>query len=149
MKLLLCGPPGVGKTSVGEELLGRLRGAGHAVRSLHSDDFSRNTYGRMYDRLMDDPDADWLVDGTFYRCEWQDRFRNLPDAHLVYLTASLDTALKRNRERRNPISERGVRAMHGKFEEPMNPDLTLDTETLSVEGAADALERYWETWHRD
>ena len=89
MKLLLCGPPGVGKTSVGEELLGRLREAGRDFRILHSDDFARNTYGQMYERVTADSDADWLVDGTFYRREWQDRFRNLPDAHLVYLTASL------------------------------------------------------------
>ncbi len=146
MKLLLCGPPGVGKTTVGEGLLGRLREADRDFRVMHSDDFSRNTYGRMYERVTADLDADWLVDGTFYRREWQDRFRNLPDAHLVYLTASLDTALERNRERENPISEQGVRAMHGKFEEPRHPTLTLDTEKLSAKDAVDALERYVETW---
>ncbi|WP_128478324.1 ATP-binding protein [Halorussus pelagicus] len=146
MKLLLCGPPGVGKTTVAEQLLGRLHRAGHDFRVLHSDDFSRNTYGQMYERVSADPDADWLLDGTFYEREWQDRFRNLPDAHLIYLTASLETALERNRECKNAISERGVQAMHGKFEKPERPDLTLDTEALSVSEAADAIERYVATW---
>ena len=146
MKLLLCGPPGVGKTTVAERLLGRLREAGHDFRVLHSDDFSGNTYGRMYERVAADPDADWLVDGTFYEREWQDRFRSLSDAHLVFLTASLETALERNREREDAIPERGVRAMYGKFEEPERPDLTLDTEELAVTEAVDAIERYVATW---
>ncbi|UPV73992.1 AAA family ATPase [Halorussus limi] len=146
MKLLLCGPPGVGKTTVAERLLGRLSGAGRDVRVLHSDDFSRNTYEKLYERVLADPDADWLLDGTFYRREWQERFLDFPDAHLVYLTAGLETAVERNRERENPIPERGVRAMHGEFERPERPDLTLDTERLSVSESVDALERYVSTW---
>ena len=52
----------------------------------------------------------------------------------------------RNRERDNSISGRGVRAMHGKFDPPENPDLTLDTETVSASEAADAISRYILTW---
>jgi adenylylsulfate kinase len=146
VKLLLCGPPGVGKTTVAERLRRRLREAGFEFRVLHSDDFSRNTYGKMYERVQTAPDADWLLDGTLYQHEWQDRFRAFSDAHLVFLTAGLGTALERNCERDDSIPEPGLRAMHGKFERPENPDLTLDTEELSVAEAVDAVERYVRTW---
>ncbi|MFC4450204.1 AAA family ATPase [Halorussus aquaticus] len=146
MKLLLCGPPGVGKTTVAERLRDALRAAGRELRVLHSDDFSRNTYEQMYERVLADPTADWLLDGTFYRRKYQERFRALLDAHLVHLTASLETALERNQAREDAIDERGVRVMHGQFEEPETTDLTLDTESSSVEETVAAVERYVSTW---
>jgi adenylylsulfate kinase len=149
VKLLLCGPPAVGKTTVAERLQSRLGEADHDFRVLHSDAFSRNTYDQMYERVTGaDPDADWILDGTFYRHELQERFRDRPDAHLAYLTASRETALARNRVRANPIDERGVYAMFGRFEAPENPDLTLDTEGSPVEETVDALERYVLTWEK-
>jgi hypothetical protein len=73
------------------------------VGLLHSDDFSRNTYDQMYERVSGaDPDADRILDATFYRHELQERFRDLPDAHLANLTASRETALERNRVRAVP-----------------------------------------------
>lgn len=150
MILVHCGPPGVGKTTIAERLQRRLREKRHDFRLLHSDDFSRNTYEQMYEGVTEaDPETDWILDGTFYRRELQERFRSLPDAHLVYVAASREAALERNRERENPIEEQGVYAMHGKFEEPENPDLTLDTDELSVEEAVDALERYVHEWRKN
>ena len=147
VKLVLCGPPGVGKTTVAERLQSRLRAESLDFRLLHSDDFSRNTYDQMYEQVTDaDPAIDWILDGTFYRRELQERFRDLSDAHLVYLTASRETALERNRARADSIDERGVYAMFGKFEPPESPDLTLDTERSSVEEAVEALVRYVLTW---
>jgi adenylylsulfate kinase len=149
VKLVLCGPPGVCKTTVAERLQRRLRDDGCEFRLRHSDDFSRNTYERPYECATDaDSGTDWILDGTFYRREWQTRFRALPDTHLVSLTASLETALERNRQREDSIPERGVRAMHGKFEPPECPDLLLDTEQLSTVEAMDALERYVLTWRK-
>ncbi len=86
----------------------RLAAAGTPFEVLHSDDFSRRTYERLYDRVAEYPDGDWLLDGTFYRREWQERFLQLPDIRLVYVTASLQTCLERNRARANGIDERGV-----------------------------------------
>lgn len=143
MNLVFCGPPATGKTTVAERLRHRFR----EVRLLHSDDFSRDTYDRLYERVADaDSDADWILDGTFYRRALQERFRALPDAHLVHFTASLDAALARNRERADSIDEQGLRVMHAEFETPDNPDLTLDTERSSVEECVDALERYVVAW---
>ncbi|USZ68326.1 ATP-binding protein [Halorussus salilacus] len=147
MILLVCGPPGAGKTTVAGEARERLRTAGYGFRLLHSDDFSRNTYEKLYERVSADPDADWILDGTFYRREYQERFRGLPDAHLISVVASLELCLKRNREREDSIDRRGVHAMHADFEPPENPDLTLDTEVASVEEAADALGRYVIQWY--
>ncbi|WP_132060208.1 AAA family ATPase [Halorussus amylolyticus] len=149
MILVVCGPPGVGKTTIANRLHDRLRAAGRDFEILHSDDFSSNTYGQLFERVRDDPEADWILDGTFFERATQERFRSLPDAHLVSVAASLETCLKRNRERENPIEQRGVHAMHANFDVPRNPDLTLDTERLSATEATDALERYVETWLDD
>ena len=150
MILVLCGPPGVGKTTIAERLQRHLRDEGHDFRILHSDDFSRNTYDQMYEDVTEaDPETDWILDGTFYTREYQERFRSLSDAHLVYVTANRETALERNREREDPIEEQGVYSMHGKFEEPEQSDLTLDTDELSVEEAVDALERYIHEWRKN
>ena len=151
MLLIFCGPPGTGKTTVAQALADRLRADANAdaddFELLHSDDFSRNTYEQLYERAVEsDPETNWILDGTFYRTEYQKRFRALPDAHLVYVTASLEICLERNRVREDSIDEKGVYAMHAKFEEPQSPDLTLDTDELSVAEAVEAVVRYVRTW---
>ena len=146
MILIVCGPPGAGKTTIVTRLHDRLCATGRDFEVLHSDDFSRDTYGQMFERVRDDPEADWILDGTFFESAWQERFRSLPDAHLVSVAASLEACLERNREREDSIEQRGVHAMHANFDVPRNPDLTLDTETMSAAEGTDALERYVLTW---
>lgn len=106
---------------------------------LHSDDFARRTYERMYERVRD-AGGDWILDGTFYRRIHRERFRRLDDdCYVVWVRASLETCLARNGEREEPISERGVHVVFAEFEPPRE-DLTLDTEELSPDEAADRLE---------
>lgn len=139
MIVIVCGPPAVGKTTVAYHLRERLATRGHDYRLLHSDNFSRNTYDRLYNRVADSND-DWIVDGTFYRREWQERFLALEESLLVYLCASLETCLARNRERKNPIDEQGIHVVYREFEEP-DADLTVDTEAVGPPEAAERIVR--------
>lgn len=138
--VLVCGPAGAGKTTVATALRERLADRGLSFELLHSDDFSRDTYRRMYERVADS-DADWIVDGTFYRREWQTLFQRLDDEVLVvYLRADLETCLARNREREDQISERGVRVVWHEFDPP-RADVTVEVDEL---GAGEAVDRVLE-----
>jgi adenylylsulfate kinase len=66
--LVVCGPPGSGKTPIATRAHERLTAGGREFRLLHSEDFSRRTYEQMYQRVMD-PEDDCLLDGTFYQPE--------------------------------------------------------------------------------
>lgn len=119
MKLVLFGPPGVGKTTVAERLRERLGRAGLDFERLSSDAFSGNTYDRIRSRVTAaDAATDWLLDGTFYRRDLRERVPALGNAHFAFLTAELETCLARNRDRRDAIDEKGLYVMHEEFERP-------------------------------
>lgn len=123
--LLVCGPAGAGKTTVATALRDRLSERGLAFELLHSDDFARDTYRRM-DERVEGSDADWIVDGTFYEREWRTLFRRLDDdVPVVYLRADPETCLERNRTRADPIDEWGVHVVYHEFE-PRRADVTVD-----------------------
>lgn len=92
----------------------------------------------MFERVRE-AGGDWILDGTFYRRDHRERFRRLDDCRVVWVRASRERALERNREREASIDERGVHAMFAEFEPP-RADLTLDTEALSVAEATERLE---------
>ncbi|ELY59679.1 hypothetical protein C491_04906 [Natronococcus amylolyticus DSM 10524] len=145
MIVVICGSPGAGKTTVATRVADRLEARGEPVRLVHSDDFSRRTYERLFERVADGPDdVTWLVDGTFYRREWQERFRTLGDVRFVLVTASLETCLERNRRREDAIDEQGVHVVFREFDEPA-ADLEVDTDELS---ATEAVERVLEALDR-
>lgn len=136
--VLVCGPAGAGKTTVAAALRERLADRGLSFELLHSDDFSHDTYRRMYERVADSG-ADWIVDGTFYRREWQTLFQRLDDAVLVvYLRADLETCLARNRAREDEISERGVRVVWHEFDPP-RADVTVEVDDLDPEEAVNRI----------
>ncbi|WP_435124224.1 AAA family ATPase [Halobaculum sp. D14] len=144
MFVLLCGLPASGKTTLATGLQRRLADAGYTFELLHSDDYRRRTYERMYERVAGS-DADWILDGTFHRREWRVRFQTLRNVYVVWVDAAVETCVARNRARDEPISERGVYAVDAAFEPP-RADLTLDTDELTVEAALDRLEAAAVDW---
>lgn len=136
--VVLCGPPGAGKTTLARGLRERLAARGREFGVLHSDDFARRPYDRLYERVRE-AGGDWILDGTFYRRIHRERFRRFDDCYVVWVRASLATCLARNRERESPISERGVHAMFAEFEPPRE-DLLIDTDDLAVDAALGRLE---------
>ena len=144
MIVALCGPPGSGKTTVAEAAKERLVERGRAFSLVHSDQFSRRTYEQLFERVTGSEDDDWLVDGTFYRESFRDPFRGL-GARFVHVTADLETCLRRNRERAEPIDEVGVHVVYREFE-PIDADLAIDTDDLSPDEAVDRAVRAIERW---
>lgn len=147
MIVLLCGPPGTGKTTIARGVRERLAARGLSIRLLHSDEFSRRTYEQMYEQVAGSGE-DWLLDGTFYKREFRERFRGLDDARIVSVTASLETCLERNRARADPISETGVHVVYREFE-PIDADLVVDTDELSAEEGVERVTGAITDWRKE
>lgn len=138
MLLLLCGPPAAGKTTIASRLRERLAETGREVALLRSDRFDRQTYEQMYERVTDAPETAWILDGTFYKREWRDRFRTVGNVTLAYITADLETCIERNRQREDPIDEQGVHGIYHEFDEP-EADIVLNTDVLASNEAVEQL----------
>lgn len=146
MIVAICGPAGAGKTTLTARVRRRLEERAVSVTTFHSDDFSSRTYERLYERARDaPPDELTLVDGTFYRREWQTQFRTLEDVRVVHVTAALETCLRRNRSRVDPIEEQGVHVVYREFAVP-EADLTIDTDVVDASAATDRVVTALEAW---
>lgn len=146
MIVVICGPPGAGKTTIATRVNRWLEERGEPTQLLHSDDLSSRTYERLYERIAEGPDdVCWLVDGTFYQRKWQVQFRTLGDVRFVYVTASLETCLERNRTRAEPIDEQGVHVIYREFDEP-RAELEIDTDECSPTEAVERVLQAVEKW---
>ncbi|MFD1563811.1 AAA family ATPase [Haloarchaeobius amylolyticus] len=146
MIVVICGPPGAGKTTIATRVRRRLDARDVPVRLFHSDDFSSRTYEQLAEQVSAAPATGvTLVDGTFYRRRWQTKFRALGDVRFVHVTASLETCLERNRTRRDPIDEQGVHVVYREFETP-DADLEVDTDRWKPDAVADRIVAAIDTW---
>lgn len=137
MIVVICGPPAAGKTTVATLLRDRLEERRTPVLLLDSDEFGRNTYQRLYERVAGS-DEDWIIAGTFYKEPWQKRFRRLEDVVFVSLEADLETCLERNRRREEPIDEKAVHIVWREFHEPEDA-LTVDVTERSPDAVVDRI----------
>jgi tRNA uridine 5-carbamoylmethylation protein Kti12 len=147
--VIVCGPPGSGKSTLATRLRRRLLDRGYRFELRHSDDYERRTYDRMYADVAaaydDGSDTHWILDGTFVERAWRNRFYRLDDVYEVWVKASLESCLERNRQRAEPIPDRAVRTMYDRFDPP-RADLVVDTERLDIGAAVDRLEEAVLEW---
>ncbi len=124
MILIICGPPASGKSTLAEELRKELSEMGLDFSILHSDDFSRDTYDKMFEEVQDSCE-DWILDGTFYKKEFREPFKELDDVKVIYLVAGLETCLQRNQERSKELEDKVIHIIWHGFEE-IEADLVID-----------------------
>lgn len=163
MILVVCGPPGAGKTTVALGLNRRLEADGYEFRVVHTDDFATPVYDHLFERVAEAPEASWLLDGTFYKAKWQARIQGFPDVYVLLVTAGRDTCIRRNYERdgsaasdassassdvSDGVSDRAVKTIYDEFDWP-DADFTVDTDVLRVETAVDLAYERVQEWLRE
>lgn len=147
MILVVCGPPAAGKTTIATRLHRRLDADDYEFRVVHTDDLSTPRYERLIERVAAAPGANWLLDGTFYEAEYQERVREFPDVRVVLATADRDTCVRRNYER-DGIPERAVKVVYDEFDRP-DADFVVDTDVLGPATAVDLVHERVLDWLDD
>lgn len=132
MLLIICGTLASGKTAIANELKQKLK----EFKIVHSDQFKRNVYERIFKMVKEG--GNWIIDGTFYKNKWVKKFKELGNVKVIRVKASLETCLKRNRERKERIEEKAIKIIWKEFE-PIEADLIIDAESLSIKGAIEKI----------
>jgi tRNA uridine 5-carbamoylmethylation protein Kti12 len=127
---MFCGVPASGKSTIAQILNERLP----EVNMIVSDDISKHTYYNIM-RKVDERIGEYkyiIVDGTFYKEKWRKELREVvgdrDDIKLVYVQCSLETCLQRNQERGDSIPEKAIHIIWNDFDEPEDPDISINTE---------------------
>lgn len=163
--LWITGLPGSGKSTVADAVKQRcpdfiilrmdeLRKIVTPVPS-YSDDEREMVYRCLVylAKTLSELGHDVIIDATGNLRKWRDLAREMiPSFAEVYLTCSLETCAEREKQRKDThgapraIYEKGtagwpVPGVNVPYEEPLNPDVTIDTEEFSAAEAADAISR--------
>ena len=138
--IVVFGPVASGKSTIARIIAERLPGS----RLISSDMFRRKTYNRLIREVerLKELHRYVVVDGTFYKGKWREELlKAAGDTPVVwvYVRCSLETCLRRNRERGSPVPERAVHIIWSEFEPPEKPDVEVDTDRLKPEEAAEIV----------
>lgn len=146
MIILFCGAPGAGKTAVADKLIPKLKKIGR-VKIFSSDALKPPVYKKFLALLLENQSKyDFLLfDATFYKKSHRDDLiSRAGDEKVVtaFFDVSLETALRRNKQRKAQIPVEGVRAIFSQMEKPVHPDIYIDTEKISANEAVDKIFQY-------
>lgn len=140
--IALCGPIGSGKTTLAHRLHDRLRDA----RVISTDLLGRGAYAKMLGIVASQrgPERYLILDATFYRQVWRDRLAEAARERVVtvFLRCSLETSLRRNRERTVSLSDSAVYSIYRGFEAPSDADVVLEADRVTPEQAEGVVIRY-------
>jgi len=140
MIVLIFGPAGAGKTTIANRLLDHLEDA----YLISSDQFSKKVYERLIREVRKRrEESDYLVvEGTFYKSRWREELRVAAGGEEileVFVNCSLETCIKRNRDRSQPIPEAAIQMIWKEFERPENFDLKINAENLTPDEAVQQI----------
>jgi len=172
----ITGLPGSGKSSIAREVQRRLLKLGVKSRILSSDElrkritpapkYTEEERDFVYETLaltaknLTDEGVNLIIDATGNRRRYRERCRGeISRFAEIYLRCSLELCIERE-ERRIELSNapRGIyeKAFAGRsrtvpgvgapYEEPLNPELTVDSEELSVQECAEKIVGELKTW---
>ncbi len=155
MLILFCGIPASGKTMIASEVAKKLK---ERVIHIQSDTIRQLIPIPIYDNiesevvysamnsiakiaLMSNYVA--ILDATFLRHEWREHPLSIAKslgkkAMIIHVKCSLDAAIRRNRQRNNPIPDNIIEKFAEIFEDPLNA-LKIDSEKISNQKAAEMI----------
>ncbi|MGQ4891987.1 MAG: adenylyl-sulfate kinase [Candidatus Njordarchaeia archaeon] len=158
--LWFTGLPGAGKTTLGRKIYEILKEKGYKVEMLDGDEvrkwlspeagFTKEDRERHLRRVIYVSKLlarnGVIVIATFvspYRAIREEARKNIKDFVEVFVKCSVDTAIKRDPKGLYKRALKGeIKNMTGiddPYEEPINPEIVVDTERLSVEESIDLI----------
>lgn len=150
MIIIICGLPGVGKTTVAKELAPLLNGVILSTDKIRKELFSKPMYGRRERRLiydvmilmakyLDMVGINCILDATFTRESSRREIKKKlglasKDIHIIECICPEDIVLSRLRQRKNDYSDADFsvyRKMKRIYEHVRGEHMTIDTSMIS------------------
>jgi adenylylsulfate kinase len=110
-------------------------------------------------KLLVDSGTPVIIDATANRRKYRERAREtIPNFAEVYVKCSLDTCMEREGRRKakyapsgiyNKAMDKGARVpgVNVPYEEPLNPEVVVDSETMGVKASAERVVGFIQKWY--